>query len=119
MAIAIPEPSPRKPAPSKAATKLLLLLLLGMAGAGQGGGGGGSIGGLFQLIIRWSIIGGGLIGTAAAAITAVTQNFTLIETGVPALDLMITGGLVLLVGFFMIKGLISTISPEAGKFLKV
>lgn len=115
MADAISMPSSRKPTPKNAL--FLLLSLVGMAAGGAGQQ--GSIGSLFQMIIRWSIIGGGLIATAAAAITAVTSNFTLIDTGVPALDLMITGGLVLLVGFFMIKGLISTISPEAGKFLKV
>ena len=94
-----------------------LFALLSMAAGGASNQ--ASIGSLFQMIIRWSIIGGGLIATAATAITAVINNFTLIETGVPALDLMITGGLVLLVGFFMIKGLISVLSPEAGKFLKV
>lgn len=112
MAIAIPAPSPSKPAPSKA-TKFLLLMLMAAPGGGSG------VGSMFQMIIRWSIIGGGLLVTAAGAITAVMSNFTLIETGIPALDLMITGGLAILVGFFMIKGLISVLSPEAGKFLKV
>lgn len=115
MANAIPTPSPRKPAPSKGASNVLLLLMVvGMAKADSGG-----VGDLFAMIIRWSIIGAGLIATAATAITAVMNNFTLIQTGIPALDLMITGGLAILVGFFMIKALISTLSPEAGKFIKV
>lgn len=111
MATAIPA-SPRKPTKPNG----ILFLLSFLMAAPKGGGG---VGEIFQMIIRYSIIGGGLIVTAATAITAVVNNFTLIETGIPALDLMITGGLAILLGFLLIAGLIKAISPEAGKFLKI
>lgn len=73
---------------------------------------GKGIGETFQLLLRYTIIGG-LIGGVFLAITSVIENFTALETGITVVDSIVQNGLVLLVAILMVFGVIEVLVPRA------
>jgi hypothetical protein len=77
---------------------------------------GHSVGQTFQLLFRYTLIGG-LIGAVFLAIQSVIENFTALETGIVVVDAIIQNGLVLLVAILMVFGVIEVLVPKAKQFL--
>lgn len=70
----------------------------------------------FQLLLRYTLIGG-LIGAVFVAITSVVENFTAFSTGITVVDAIVQNGLVLLVAILMVFGVIEVLVPKAKGWL--
>lgn len=77
---------------------------------------GKGIGETFQLLLRYTIIGG-LIGGVFLAIESVIENFTALNTGIAVVDSIVQNGLVLLVAILMVFGVIEVLVPKAKNYL--
>lgn len=77
---------------------------------------GKGVGETFQLLLRYTIIGG-LIGGVFLAIESVIENFTALSTGIPVVDAIVQNGLVLLVAILMVFGVIEVLVPKAKDYL--
>lgn len=72
------------------------------------------IGSLFQTIVRLTLIGG-VLGTIFVVIQNILLNLTGLETGITALDALISGGLTLVVGYLLLSDVLETIVPGIKK----
>lgn len=68
----------------------------------------GTLNKTLSIIIVLTIIGG-VIGLIFTSLGSIVENFTLVDTGNTTLDLVISGALVLVVGFGIVLGIVRLI----------